>query len=184
MRPGRRARRATRPRLFLWSVSHCPGETVRNFGHFGQSGTIDVRMSRISGAVTWGIRWETVEPDSGTAIVAGVLADTYDNRRHACRAQRRLGQKYPVMANPLWRNETKRVRYFVFARGPDDSSARYRHRHGVADSRGGVLGSYWIVASSSWQPAISYQPSAVLAGRTRSRGEPGLPVRGRPSPRR
>jgi hypothetical protein len=77
-------------------------------------------MSRISGALTWGIRWETVEPDGVTAIVGGVLADTYDNRRHACRAQRRLTQKYPVMTNSLWRNEPKRVRYFVFARGPQD----------------------------------------------------------------
>jgi hypothetical protein len=77
-------------------------------------------MARISGALTWGIRWETADADSGSPVVGGVLSDSYDNLRHACRVQRRLTRNYPVMANPLWGNEQRRVRYFVFVR-PEDN---------------------------------------------------------------
>jgi hypothetical protein len=77
-------------------------------------------MTRISGALTWGIRWETADHDIGSPVVGGVLSDTYDNLRHARRVQRRLTRMYPVMANQLWGNERKPVRYFVFARREDE----------------------------------------------------------------
>ena len=67
-------------------------------------------MTRISGALTWGIRWETADRDIGSPVVGGVLSDTYDNLRHARRVQRRLTRMYPVMANQLWGNERKPVR--------------------------------------------------------------------------
>lgn len=81
-------------------------------------------MTRISEGLTWGIRWETADPDSESPVVGGVLSDTYENLRHACRVQKRLTRKYPVMANPLWDNERKPVRYFVFVRRVDDGHRR------------------------------------------------------------
>jgi len=77
-------------------------------------------MARISGELTWGIRWETAVADSGSPVVGGVLSDTYHNLRHACRVQQRLTRHYSVMDNPLWGNTQRRVRYFVFVRRVDD----------------------------------------------------------------
>ena len=78
-------------------------------------------MARISGALTWGIRWETADRDIGSPVIGGVLSDRYNTQRHAYCVQRRLTRMYPLMVNPLWGNARKPVRYFVFARGVDDS---------------------------------------------------------------